>query len=184
MDIYNNNSYLNSKYKFNEYYIYLQQYFTEEVNLENEYVSPYRFSKMFNLNLENSIEFFLAISSPIEKDFIKIIYKCTCESCRSLNYYDSEEVLYSDLECRNCEYELYGDDIDKDIFVLVFELSEEIKREFKSLKVISLSKNGAELEGELSLTSAQEIMKENPEINPELSEEMKRIERYRSFLHD
>lgn len=183
MNIYKNNSFLNNKYNFKKYYIYLQQYLNEEVNLMNDYISPYRFSKMFNLDLKDSIEFFLAISSPTKTDFIQINYKYTCEECGSLNYYDSEEVLDNELECKNCDYELYGETIDTDIFVLVFELSEEVKEEFKSLKVKALSKDGAELEGELSLTSAQEIMKEKPEINPELSEKMKRIERYRGFLY-
>lgn len=172
LDIYQNNRYLSDNFEFESYYVYLQQYLTEEINLGNIYLSPYRFSKMFSLNLEDSIKFFLAISSPKKNNFIQIIYKYRCEECNSLNFYSSNDVLNEELHCSNCQEEVYGNEKDKDIFVLVFEVSNDLQKEFKSLKTNPLSKDDADVGRGVSIYSASHFIKENPKINPELENDL------------
>lgn len=169
MDIYQGNKFLRENFDFNTYYKRLKQYISVEVNQGNDYISPFRFSKMFSTDLEDTIKFFLSISSPDDEGFIQVIYKYKCEGCGSLNFFTSKDVLNDDLACIHCEDEVYGINMDIDRFVLVFELSKDIKDEFKCLKAQTLSKNDADIGRGIPLQSASVIISENPEINPKLN---------------
>ncbi|MGX7328063.1 hypothetical protein [Enterococcus bulliens] len=169
LGIYTNNEFLRENFEFEINYKMLGEYISEEVNQGNTYLSPYRFSKMFSVDLEESIKFFLAISSPSqENNFIRIIYKYKCDECGALNFFSSNEVLKEDLTCNDCSEEVFGSSMDTDRFVLVFEISECLKKEFKSLKKQTLSRNDADIGKGITLSSASKIVEENPQINPEL----------------
>ncbi|MGH1847164.1 hypothetical protein ABE869_10155 [Enterococcus gilvus] len=169
MSIYQNNKFLRENFDFNIYYKRLSQYISVEVNQGNEYISPFRFSKMFDTDLEDTIRYFLSISSPSDERFIQIMYKYKCENCGSLNFFSSKDVLNDDLRCVHCDDEVYGINMDIDRFVLVFELSEVLKDEFRSLKIRTLSKNDADIGRGISMGSASSLILKNPEINPELN---------------
>lgn len=170
ISIYQRNEFLRTNYDFELYYRRLSQYISLEVNQGNDYLSPFRFAKMFDDNLEDMIKFFLSISSPSDEGFVRIVYKYKCEDCGSLNFFSSSEVLDENLVCGNCTENVFGNYFNNDQFVFVFELSKNLKDEFKCLKVKTLSKNDADIGRGISVNQASDLIKERPEINPQLSE--------------
>lgn len=174
LSIFQQNKYLRETFDFEVSYKRLKEYIRVEVQQRNDYLSPFRYSKMYQINLEDSINFFLSISSPSNDDFIKIIYKYKCEECGAINFFTSKDVLNDSLECTNCGEEVYGLHMDTDRFVLVFELSESLKDEFRCLKVETLSKDDVDIGRGVSLTTASQIITENPAINPEFNQTIKR----------
>lgn len=181
--IYKDNNFLRDTFDFEYYYPRLSQYISEEVNQKNEYLSPYRFSKMFDIALEEVIKFFLAISSVDEEGLLRIIYKHRCENCDSLNFYSSKAVLDDELLCESCSNEIYGIKKDSDIFVLVFEISNELIYEFQSLKVTPLSKGDADIGRGVSLNTASNLLEEIPKINPTLNTQFLRMREYSNVAY-
>lgn len=179
--IYNDKLSLREKYEFEYYYRIFSQYVSEEVNQKHEYLSPYRFSKMFDISLEDAIQFFLAISSPDEKGLLRVIYKYRCENCDSLNFYSTNSILNDELSCESCSDEIYAEEKDMDIFVLVFEISRQLIEEFKSLKARPLSKVDADIGRGISVHDASRILSSDPSINPGLKED---IDDYWGIVHE
>lgn len=181
--IYKDNNFLRDNFDFQYYYPRLSQYLSEEVNQKNEYLSPYRFSKMFDILLEEAIKFFLAISSANEEGLIRVVYKHRCENCDAINFYSTNDVLDNQLLCESCSDEIYGIEKDMDVFVLVFEISTDLIHEFQSLKVKPLSKVDADIGRGVSLNTASILLEDAPKLNDKLNSQVARIKGYSKIAY-
>ena len=189
-DLYNENKILAEEYPIDQYYPLLQNFISKEVDLDAEYLSPYRFALSFSKPPKEAIRFFLGLTDS--SDILEQFYKYECDECGRINIIKDEEALMN-FKCRECGFEDHLTTSDHLSEVkLLFRINEELLKEVKeSLKDNPLSKvqesASAVLEGgidiEVTLKTAEELIYKNGRpIGKQSADRAERMKKYRDIL--
>ncbi|WP_411955109.1 hypothetical protein ACKXGF_04935 [Alkalibacillus sp. S2W] len=130
--IYDEKDILKREFPFDEFHPLLRKFLMDELKLNADHFSPYRFASYFGIDLKQSIKFFLALSD--NQGLFNKIYKYQCSNCEELNIITDEEDLKNFI-CHEClEPESLENQNFLDEVKIIFELNEEENELKNSLK--------------------------------------------------
>lgn len=135
IDIYHKRTFLEEGYPFNRYYPLLQHFIAEEVSLNTNYISPYRFSIYNGINLKDTLNLFIALSGD-DGIFDRLYqYDCECDTSHVLESNDLEN-----FSCYKCGEEIAEINLALSNITLLFRLKPELEDDMvKELKKASSS---------------------------------------------
>ncbi|WP_312048397.1 hypothetical protein [Exiguobacterium profundum] len=93
-------------FPFNEYYEKIEVFMFAEIAAGHDFLNPYKFARVTNIDISKALVFFVYISSIPDNRTLKIKYRYTCSSgTDSFLYEDELENFVCDEDC-NCEKDI------------------------------------------------------------------------------